>query len=340
MIQESNLNQGGGTPLQGSACPTPSPMGQSSSGQSSSGMGQSESLSGTSPSHVGESTESSIPGAADVRRNVKEKAGQAVNRLSETFDETARQAQEQAARTAQRLREQGQTILGQQKDRVAEEISHFGAAAHDAADRLDQENDHNVAHYVHAVADQLDRLAGYLRENNINRFMDDAGRAARRSPELFFGGMFLAGMALARFFKASGKPRRREMESWRDDEWSDTQDFDARPDTGSTAADWNAGGFRDDGPDVATASLSPTYGSVVSDPEPSLTTGSGPVITSENSLRPAEAHTIPSATTGSTAPANTRDDDFGTGIAPDTSTSERDRPLGATCPPGQSSEVL
>ena len=144
------------------------------------------------------------------KENLKQKGKDAANRLSATADEATRQVKEQAGKATRRIREQGESVVARQKDRVAEEVSHFGAAAHEAANKLDQEGDCNIAHYVHLAGDQLDDAARYIRESNLSRLADDMTHMARRRPELFFGGMFIAGMALTRFLKASSRPRRYE----------------------------------------------------------------------------------------------------------------------------------
>lgn len=142
-----------------------------------------------------------------TKDDLKQRGKQAANRMSAAVDEAGEKMKQQTGEASRRLKEQGRTVVSQQKDRVAEEIGHFGAAAHEAANKLDQEEDHNVAHYLHAVADQLDGVARYIRDSDTSRLVDDLSHVARRRPEIFFGGMFVAGMALTRFLKASGRPR-------------------------------------------------------------------------------------------------------------------------------------
>ena len=166
-----------------------------------------------------------------TKENLKQKGREAANRVSAAVDQAGRQVKEQAGEATRRMKDQGATLLGQQKDRLASEIEHFGAAAHEAANKLDEENDCNVAHYLHAAADQIDGVAHYLRDSNVTRLVDDASHLARRRPEVFFGGMFIAGMALARFLKASGKHRHRmeafgEFEDFDDENSVILEDFD------------------------------------------------------------------------------------------------------------------
>ena len=179
-----------------------------------------------------------------TQEELKRKGQQAANRISAAVDDAGAQLKEQAGETTRRLKEQGRSIVAQQKDRVADEVSHFAAAAHEAANKLEQEDDRNVARYLHSAADQLDGVVHYLRDSDTGRVMDDLSRMARRRPEVFFGGMFIAGMAVARFLKASGRPRYRHSEidefefenrAVLADEYDEFDEFEAEPVMAGTA---------------------------------------------------------------------------------------------------------
>jgi hypothetical protein len=71
-----------------------------------------------------------------------------------------------------------------------------------------------LADYTEKCADQLDRLSDYLKQKDLRSLFDDAQTMARRHPELFFGALFFGGLALARFLKASAKPRYRVEEEY------------------------------------------------------------------------------------------------------------------------------
>lgn len=116
-------------------------------------------------------------------------------------------AKQTARETTERIRQEGASLLAEQKGRAADELSHFSHAIHRAAESLHSEEDHRVAEYADAAAKQIDRVAGYLRTSDVNRFVDDAEQFARRRPEVVFGGLFLAGLALSRFLKSSSKHR-------------------------------------------------------------------------------------------------------------------------------------
>src|SRR6185436_13634778 len=81
---------------------------------------------------------------------------------------------------------------------VSESIRH-------TAERFEQEHDPHIAHYTRLAADQIERAAAYVREHDLNQLRRDGEELARRHPAIFFGGMFVAGLAAARFLKASAE---------------------------------------------------------------------------------------------------------------------------------------
>jgi len=107
------------------------------------------------------------------------------------------------AETARRAKEQGEAFLGQQKHTVAETMHHCGDALREASRRLRDNQDQNLASFTDTIADRIERTSGYLESKQIDEIRNDVENFARRQPHAFYGGMFVAGLALSRFFKAS-----------------------------------------------------------------------------------------------------------------------------------------
>jgi len=129
---------------------------------------------------------------------------------SENAEEVARDrsrptgsAADRAAEAARRAREYGSAVIDQQKHRAAQQLGSFGSALRDTASRLQDERDATLAGYAEAAADKLNQAADYVRNRDANTMISDAKSFARRRPELVIGGMFIAGVALARFLKAT-----------------------------------------------------------------------------------------------------------------------------------------
>jgi hypothetical protein len=117
----------------------------------------------------------------------------------------AHQARRAAGEYAHQAKARGQEMIDSQKRRAADQLHTVGAAVHRAAEKFREEHDDNIAGYVDAMAEEVDRFAGYLERRDAGRLLRDAQQFARREPEWFLGGMFLAGLALSRFLKASGR---------------------------------------------------------------------------------------------------------------------------------------
>ncbi len=115
-----------------------------------------------------------------------------------------------ATDTAQAAQRRATSFVESQKERLAGELETFGAAFTCAADRLHEGNDQRVASYATMVADELQATSDWLRTRELSDLVGDAENFARRRPDVFFGGMLLLGLGIARFLKASSPPRRRQ----------------------------------------------------------------------------------------------------------------------------------
>ena len=118
----------------------------------------------------------------------------------------ASEAKEQTKQVANQARDHVQELVGQQKTQAAERLGGLAGALREAGQKL-QENDQNrdFGRYADQAAQQVEKLSTYLRDNDLRGFVRDTETLARRRPELFLGGTFLAGLALARFLKSSGR---------------------------------------------------------------------------------------------------------------------------------------
>lgn len=135
--------------------------------------------------------------------SLQHEAYQTRDEMRRAAEEAGEQMRDSAARTAAQAREQVGAAAERQKDWVSDEIQHVGEAIRSAADHLHTTDDDRVASYADMAAEQLESTAGYLRKRDVGGLVDDMSRLAKRRPELFLGGMFVAGLGISRFLKAS-----------------------------------------------------------------------------------------------------------------------------------------
>ncbi len=155
----------------------------------------------------GQSTEAK---AKEIAHDAKRAAGDVAEKAKATAREAGERISQEASAGAEKLKQRGSEILEQQKSRVGSEVRTYSEALRRAAEKLEAKSDTNLAEYASSAADQIDRLGQRIEERSVGELVDDVEEIARRRPEVFFGGMFVAGLASARFLKASR--RRREAQ--------------------------------------------------------------------------------------------------------------------------------
>lgn len=155
------------------------------------------------PPHEGSTKEKLRDGAGEAKRNISQKTRETVSNLKEGARETTAQLKSRGSETAHQLQDQSRAFAETRKAEVAGKISGCGAAVRRAAEKLREENDPNIAEYAELVADRFERAGDYVQTRDFGSMFRDIENMARRRPEILFGGMFVAGLAISRFFKAS-----------------------------------------------------------------------------------------------------------------------------------------
>jgi ElaB/YqjD/DUF883 family membrane-anchored ribosome-binding protein len=143
--------------------------------------------------------------AEEVRQKASQKAHEAGESLKQAGREAAHRVTETARQTGDQVRERASAMVDDRKSRLADEVSVFGQALHRAADTLDENDDAVLGRYAHQAGDFADSCARYLRDANPSEMVRGVSDFTRRHPELVLGGLFLAGVSLARFLKASDR---------------------------------------------------------------------------------------------------------------------------------------
>ena len=135
-----------------------------------------------------------------LKSAAQEQGGAAFEEIKTVAQSATRQAQEA-----------GRDFIYEQRENLAQRVDQYTEAMRSACDKLRSEEGNVLAGPAQKAVDQLERMSGYLREKPLADVLDDLESYARRRPEVVFGGLFVVGLAAARFFKASRRrPRRAE----------------------------------------------------------------------------------------------------------------------------------
>ena len=178
-----------------------------------------------SPASMGGIGASPTTGPASDEPNLKQRVGEKVEETKAAAAETVEQAKARigeagqqakaavkagAADVADNVRQLTRNTVAEQSDRLGEKAGEYARAARSAAEKLREQDDDVLAEKVEKVADTLSKSANYLKQSDASAIRHDAERLLRTNPEIAIGGLFLVGMAIGRFLKASPPASRRD----------------------------------------------------------------------------------------------------------------------------------
>jgi ElaB/YqjD/DUF883 family membrane-anchored ribosome-binding protein len=138
------------------------------------------------------------------------------SQASAKVEDAASLAQEKASE----LREQGSARLRDQLDerstKVGSQVRSLAKALRRSGTDLSNEGNGNASQLTTQAADRIERVGSYLEQKSGDELMRDVEKFARRRPWILAGLGMLAGVAAARFVKASSEQRKDEN---RETEW-------------------------------------------------------------------------------------------------------------------------
>jgi hypothetical protein len=135
--------------------------------------------------------------------------------IKEAARQTGEQIKEQAESAAETVRRQGESFIDEQKSKAASEFATLSSAIRGAADKLRSDEESHAARYAEMAADRLEGVAHFIEKRDVGSLVRELEGAARRRPELFLGGMFLLGLGISRFLKASSRSDSDFNRDWR-----------------------------------------------------------------------------------------------------------------------------
>lgn len=138
-----------------------------------------------------------------MMEETKQETRQATGELKEDIRQAGTQLKQKARETTEQIRDESVRMAAQKKDTVAGSLDHLSSALRKAADQLHDDREEGVASVADRLADQVESATRYLRNRDFNALYNDVQGYARQHPEMVFGAMFFAGLAIGRFLKAS-----------------------------------------------------------------------------------------------------------------------------------------
>ena len=141
---------------------------------------------------------------------------------SSTVQDAASAAQEKASE----LREQGSARLrnafDQRSTQAGSQVRSLAEALRRSGNDLSNEGNGNAAQLTGQAADRIERLGSYLEQKRGVELMRDVETFARKRPWMLAGMGALAGVAAARFMKASSEQRYGDFRQANRQQWPST----------------------------------------------------------------------------------------------------------------------
>jgi len=152
---------------------------------------------------------------------IEQKFETSTDQLKQQVRDAARETKEKTLRAAEGLKERYMHAAWDCKEGVASRTRRLGDVLHNAAEELRRDGDPNVADGIEAAARRVEDLSEYLHQADFTTLKRSTADFTRRHPEWVYGGMFIAGLAIARLLKA-GAPERMNTES----EWDTREEYE------------------------------------------------------------------------------------------------------------------
>lgn len=140
-------------------------------------------------------------GIADAKHAIKDATDAAKDKAGELVEQAKTQASALTAQATDKIKEQ----IGDKKVQATESMTAFSDTARLTATILEEKGQAPIANAVTGLASKVDDFAGYLSNKSVDELAGDITTYAKKNPQVFVGGAFLLGLALARFLKSSGR---------------------------------------------------------------------------------------------------------------------------------------
>lgn len=133
----------------------------------------------------------------------KEIARHAVATVTEQAKEVTQELSATAREQGQELKQRAAAAAEEGKTEAAELVSALAGALHAAGQSLREQNQQRLGRMGDDVAEQVDRMASYLRDNDMRGMLNDLEEFSRRNPAAFLGITFVGGLLAGRFLRSS-----------------------------------------------------------------------------------------------------------------------------------------
>lgn len=149
----------------------------------------------------------------------------AQDKVSATATEAVDQVQDSVAGLGDQVKQQASSQLTSRLETAAGGLDMAVKLLRTAGEQVQEQDKTGVADSLNGMADRAETWSTSLREQDVDKLIEEAKQVAQRQPMLFVSGAVALGFLGARFLKSSSKPQEDSSSSGSDDaSASDTPD--------------------------------------------------------------------------------------------------------------------
>jgi hypothetical protein len=126
-----------------------------------------------------------------------------VERVAQRADQTAHRAVDKV----EEVRQKAEQSMASQQAQLSHRIREWGSAIRTGGEQLS--DDESVSQLLERAGRSIDRVASYVDGASARGVANDLTRLSHEKPVWFYGGAFLAGLALGRLARASAEAEAR-----------------------------------------------------------------------------------------------------------------------------------
>jgi ElaB/YqjD/DUF883 family membrane-anchored ribosome-binding protein len=141
--------------------------------------------------------------AKGTARDATEELKGAAQDTKQDLKGTAQGLKQEAMGIKDRVQEQLQSSVKEQRSKAANELHGFAEAFRKTGEELRNQEYGFIANYTEQVADKIEQVSDMLENREIGQYVESVERFARQQPLLFIGGATMLGVLAARFLKSS-----------------------------------------------------------------------------------------------------------------------------------------
>ena len=143
--------------------------------------------------------------ATTAAESVKAQTTDLVAQAKDQVADLAGQAKAQVSTLTAQATDKVKDTIGDQKAKAADGLTAITEAIRQSANTLEEKGQAPIAGAVTGFAGQVEGFASYLKDKSVDELASDVTAYAKQNPQMFIGGAFLLGIAIARFLKSSNR---------------------------------------------------------------------------------------------------------------------------------------